>query len=87
MAHNVVRGNVSGLDAAGTGALPNSFAGGYVLAGAGGNLIQGKVLSGHPAEGLRIADSGTTGNRVEANLIRWRNPPPWPRIGGAFWFL
>jgi Astacin (Peptidase family M12A)/Right handed beta helix region/Periplasmic copper-binding protein (NosD) len=66
---NQVTGNFIGLNAAGTSALPNSFAGMYVTAGAKDNLIIGNVLSGNPSEGIRIADAGSKGNRVEGNWI------------------
>lgn len=66
---NEVSGNLIGLNAAGTASLPNSFAGMYVTAGANNNLVKGNMLSGNPSEGIRIADPGSTGNRVEANLI------------------
>lgn len=66
---NVVSGNLIGLNAAGSAALPNSFTGIYVLAAAKDNIIRGNVLSGNPSEGIRIADAGSTGNRVEANQI------------------
>jgi hypothetical protein len=66
---NKVSGNLIGLNSAGTSALSNSFVGMYVTAGAKDNLIKGNVLSGNPSEGIRIADAGSTGNRVEGNLI------------------
>jgi len=81
--NNLVRDNLIGLNAAGSGALPNSFAGVYVLAGASGNLVQCNVLSGHPSEGLRISDGGTSGNSVEANLVG-TNAAGTSAIGNGF---
>ncbi len=66
---NEVSGNLIGLGNGGNAPVPNSFVGIYVTVGAKDNLIKGNVLSGNPAEGIRIADPGSTGNRVEANLI------------------
>lgn len=66
---NVVTGNWIGLDAAGTSALPNTFAGIYVINGASDNLIDRNVISGNTNEGVRIAGPGTTGNRVRRNLV------------------
>ena len=66
---NIVSGNVIGLNAAGNAALPNSFAGIYVLDGAEDNVIRGNVLSGHPSEGVRISGVNSIRNLVETNLI------------------
>ena len=66
--HNVIRDNLIGTNAAGTAALPNSFAGAYVLDGASDNLLEGNVFSGNGKEGLRLANAGTSGNVVRRNL-------------------
>ena len=66
---NFVQGNFVGLDAAGTAALPNTFAGMYLLAGAQSNFVSGNVFSGQPSEGLRIADPGTSFNVVQGNYF------------------
>jgi hypothetical protein len=64
-----------GLGAAGTNAVPNSFAGIYVLGGAHNNLIggtnagEGNIVSGNVSEGIYIADPGTTNNVVLGNRI------------------
>jgi parallel beta-helix repeat protein len=47
--------------------VPNSFVGAYVIDGASNNLIEGNVFSGNVSEGLRLADSGTTGNILKGN--------------------
>ena len=65
---NLIQGNFIGLNAAGTAALPNTFAGMYVLGGATSNLVTGNVLSGNGSEGLRLADAGTSGNMVRGNF-------------------
>ncbi len=66
---NTVRGNYIGLAANGTAALPNSFAGLYILNGAKNNLVADNVISGNSAEGMRIADPGTSGNMVQGNRV------------------
>ncbi len=65
---NTVAGNYIGTNAAGTVALANTFNGINILNGAANNIISGNVLSGNLSEGLRIADSGTSGNKVYGNL-------------------
>lgn len=66
---NVVSGNHIGINAAGNSALPNTGAGIYVVDGASGNTIAENVISGNGVEGLRIADTGTTGNVVTGNRV------------------
>lgn len=65
---NSVTGNYVGTNAAGTAALANSANGMYILDGASNNIVTGNVLSGNGSEGLRIADSGTSGNKAYGNL-------------------
>ncbi|HEX4265463.1 MAG TPA: M12 family metallopeptidase [Verrucomicrobiae bacterium] len=73
--NNVVQGNFVGLNAAGTAAVPNSFAGIYALGGAHDNLIggtnagEGNIVSGNFSEGIYIADPGTSNNFVLGNRI------------------
>ncbi len=69
VSNNLVQGNFIGLDAAGGTAIPNTFAGMYVLNGASGNAILNNVISGNYSEGLRISDAGTTANLVQGNFI------------------
>ena len=69
---NVVSGNFIGLDATGTNALPNSFSGVSVLAGAsnvigGARAGAGNVISGNTQNGVILA--GGTGTAVLGNLI------------------
>lgn len=66
--HNTVRGNFFGLNAAGSAALPNTFAGMHLIDGAAENLIAGNVFSGNASEGLRVSGLATTGNTVQGNL-------------------
>jgi len=66
---NTVRGNYIGLAANGTAALPNSFAGLYLVSGAENNLVADNVISGNRFEGIAIADPGTNGNTVIGNYI------------------
>ncbi|MEJ0089348.1 MAG: M12 family metallopeptidase [Limisphaerales bacterium] len=66
---NSIQGNFIGLDASGTAALPNTFAGMFVLDGASSNRITGNVISGNYSEGIRLADAGTAANLVQGNLI------------------
>jgi Astacin (Peptidase family M12A) len=73
--NNVVQGNFVGLDASGSNAVPNSFAGIYLIGGAHNNLIggtnagEGNVVSGNFSEGIYLADPGTTNNLVLGNRI------------------
>jgi titin len=71
-AANIVVGNFIGLDAAGTGALPNTFNGVSVVSGAN-NVIggvasgAGNVISGNAQYGVRL--SGGTLTLVQGNKI------------------
>jgi len=62
---NVAEGNYVGLNAAGTGAIPNAFSGGGIFNGATGNTIggtapgSGNVISGNTDQGLYIGNPGT----------------------------
>jgi len=69
VANNTVQGNYVGLNAVGTAAVPNSFAGMYLLDGARSNLVAQNVISGNSAEGLRLAGVGVTANVVAGNFI------------------
>ena len=64
-----VQGNYIGLNAAGTAAIANTFAGIYVVNGAHSNAILNNVISGNVSEGLRLSDMGTTANLVQGNFI------------------
>ncbi len=66
---NTVQGNWIGLNAAGTAALPNTFIGMYLLGGAQSNRVVDNVFSGHPSEGLRLSDIGTSFNVVQGNYF------------------
>ncbi|WP_265594533.1 M12 family metallopeptidase [Haloferula sp. BvORR071] len=65
---HVIRNNRIGTNAAGTAAIPNTFAGVYVLDGAADNLLEWNLFSGNAQEGLRLAGVGTTGNTVRGNF-------------------
>ena len=69
VSNNLVQGNFIGLNAAGTFAVPNTFAGIYVVSGANSNAILNNVISGNYSEGFRLSDPGTTGNLVQGNFI------------------
>ena len=69
VSNNVVQGNFIGLNATGTAAVPNNFAGIRVEDGATGNLISGNVISGNTSEGLRLIGPGTMANVVQGNFI------------------
>ena len=72
---NVVSGNFVGLNAAGTAAVTNAYAGISFSDGATGNTIGGlapgsaNVISGNTHQGIRIGDAGTSGNTVAGNWI------------------
>jgi hypothetical protein len=71
---NLVQGNYIGLNAAGTGAVPNANQGVAILTTASGNTVGGtvvaarNVISGNGGDGVRIA-SGATNNVVAGNFI------------------
>lgn len=69
VANNVVQGNYVGLKANGTAALPNSFAGIYLLSGAQSNLVANNVISGNASEGIRLAGAGVTANTIQGNYL------------------
>ncbi|HEM60781.1 MAG TPA: hypothetical protein ENO24_00660, partial [Chloroflexi bacterium] len=70
---NVVSGNYIGIDVSGSSAMPNIR--GVVITGATDNILggtnegQGNVISGNEMDGVVIAGSDTTGNRVIGNHI------------------
>ncbi len=72
---NVVRGNTIGLNASGDTALPNSYEGLSIHAGASNNTIggtnpgDGNVISGNLGRGIQIVDTTTSGNVVQGNTI------------------
>ncbi len=72
---NLVQGNFIGTNVNGTAALGNSGVGGVVISVAVSNTIGGNVagarnvISGNNQEGIRIVNSGTTGNLVQGNFI------------------
>jgi hypothetical protein len=72
---NLVEGNDIGVNAAGTGALPNAYNGLDIVSGASGNTVggttsgSGNVISGNTNNGVDIAFSGASGNLVEGNFI------------------
>lgn len=93
--NNVIQGNFIGLDATGTTAVPNSFAGIYLVGGAQNNLIggsnpgEGNIISGNVSEGVYIADPGTSNNLVFGNRIgtdaAGLNPVPNGYTGVGIW--
>jgi titin len=66
---NSVQHNFIGTDLTGTIALGNWNRGLYIGGGASDNLVGGNVISGNGAAGVRLADSGTTGNQIQGNFI------------------
>ena len=69
VSNNLVENNYIGLNAAGSAALANTFAGLYVINGATSNAFLNNVISGNSSEGLRLSDPGTSGNVVQGNLF------------------
>ena len=70
-AGNTVKGNVVGLSADGSGALPNAV-GVFLADGATRNVIGGEAgntISGNLAAGVSIVGTGTSGNVVSGNRI------------------
>ncbi len=72
--HNVIEGNMIGLDSKGTTVHANG-AGVEIAQGAFNNTVggtsagAGNVISGNTGDGVLITDSGTTGNVVEGNYV------------------
>jgi len=72
---NRLEGNIIGLAANESTALPNGGEGVTIVMGASGNVIGGRTpfapnrISGNGRSGIYISDLGTTGNVVEGNLI------------------
>ncbi len=72
---NSVQGNYIGLNPAGTGAIPNGWAGVDIFGGARFNVIggtgagAGNVISGNTLQGVSISQTNTTGNTVAGNFI------------------
>jgi hypothetical protein len=73
---NVIEGNYIGVNATGTVALPNGYAGIEIgTGGAQNNIVGGtttgarNILSGNTLQGILIDGPGTTGNIVEGNYI------------------
>lgn len=71
---NRVLGNFIGTSASGDSAVPNSFAGVYLIGGCSGNYLgdgpgTGNLISGNATVGVLVADPGTTGNFVRNNRI------------------
>jgi hypothetical protein len=73
---NVVLGNYIGLNATGTAAITNAFAGVEIFGGATSNTIGSStnaggrnIISGNSAQGIVIADAGSNSNKVPGNII------------------
>src|ERR1019366_7334212 len=72
---NVVQGNFIGTDSTGSNAVPNGFVGLTIYAGATSNLIGGasagarNVISGNYSYGVVVANTGTSGNRIQGNYL------------------
>jgi len=69
---NIIAGNYIGTDETGLVALPNNE--GIVGVGGAVNNVIGlagkpNVISGNTLNGIRIRDVGSTGNRIQANII------------------
>jgi len=83
--NNIVAGNYIGTDDTGLVALPNNE--GIVGVGAAVDNIIGlpgkpNVISGNTLNGVRIRDAGSTGNRIQANIIgATANALPLPNQG------
>ncbi|HEU0208912.1 MAG TPA: M12 family metallopeptidase, partial [Candidatus Udaeobacter sp.] len=72
---NKVQGNIIGLNAAGTAAVPNQFEGIAIFGSASSNTIGGttaaspNIISGNIGSGISISGTGTKMNKVQHNLI------------------
>ncbi|MFY9551612.1 MAG: IPT/TIG domain-containing protein [Thermoanaerobaculia bacterium] len=73
-ANNVVKGNLVGVNAAVTAALPNAAEGVQINDGATGNTVGGlgtdrNVVSGNTGNGVLLLDATTQNNVVQGNFI------------------
>ena len=72
---NTIEGNYIGVNATGTAAISNTWAGVNFFGGAVSNLVggilpgMGNVISGNGIQGVLIQDAGTEINSVQGNLI------------------
>jgi hypothetical protein len=72
---NKVQGNIIGLNAAGTAAIPNQFEGIAIFGSASSNTIGGttaaspNIISGNIGSGISISGTNTKLNKVQDNLI------------------
>ena len=66
---NYVLGNLIGVNATDTLALPNTNGGVFIGQGASSTMVGGNVISGNDGIGVRIVDVGTSNNLVEGNDI------------------
>ena len=73
--NNIVQGNLIGLNASGTAALPNGWYGVGIYGGSQSNQIGGplssqrNVIAGNSQQGVLITDAGTSGNIIEGNYV------------------
>ena len=87
---NMVQGNYIGLNATGTAAIPNAYAGVEIFGGATNNTIGSSsnaggrnIISGNSAQGIAITDAGSNSNKVPGNIIGL-NPAGTAAIGNQF---
>ena len=70
---NTIHSNLIGLDASGTAAVGNGFAGVFVSNGSFNTRVGlaalGNVVSGNAGPGVSFADAGTDGNTLQGNWI------------------
>ncbi len=69
VSQNTVQGNYIGLNATGTAAIANTYVGMYIISGASNNTVASNVISGNVSEGIRIAGTGSTGNKLYSNYL------------------
>jgi hypothetical protein len=74
--NNIAEGNFIGLNAVGTAAQPNTFAGIAIFGHATNNIVGSStnaggrnIISGNSAQGITISDAGTNSNKVQGNII------------------
>ncbi|MGA9770544.1 MAG: HYR domain-containing protein [Blastocatellia bacterium] len=73
--NNIIQGNFIGTDVSGTADLGNGRQGVLISAAAANNTVGGtiaaarNVISGNDNDGVQIANSGTSNNRVQGNFI------------------
>ena len=67
--NNSILGNIIGLNAAGTSAVPNASGGVQLTNGAKNNTVGTNIISGNGSNGVLLSGAGTSSNTLQGNFI------------------